>query len=254
MEERNRLTIQSITEGDWYAFANYLKVRYAHNSRAYCINAVRPFFNYWYKRGKSSVLPDTIVVQRYQEMHRDVLDDEEYHALLNAIGDRTVLKCRDNVIVRLLSETGMRISELLAMDIADLKSGQECMAQVKTKKSNQLGNVMWSEKTNAMLKKWLGFRLCYEGDALFISCSSSSFGKRLTARSVERMFAEYVKEVTIKKITPHSLRHTKAHLLLKRGATAEEFNLLLRHKSWDSRFKYLRLSKESFKGMAEKYL
>lgn len=255
MEEMGRHTIESITEADWYEYADYLKVRYKENSRAYCINAIKPFFKYWNRRGLSDIYPDTIVTQQYQEQHRDTLDEDEYEALLEVIGSESVISCRDSLIVRILAETGVRVSELIELNIESLGTGQDCTAQIKTKKNTELGYIMWSKETNTILHKWLGYRLCIDkGIAVFTSLSPSSIGKRITTRSIERILAGYIPLVTEKKITPHSLRHSKAHRLLQRGATEEEFNLILRHKNWSSRFKYLRLSRKEFIGMAKKYL
>lgn len=254
MVDKGKYSIGEVYELDWYQFVGFLEGRYRQNSRAYCINALKPFFRYWSCRGESRILPDTIVTQRYYEIPREVLDDDEYEALLETIGEEGVIACRDALMVRILAETGMRVSELLALNIVDLGTGQDCTAMVRTRKNQDLGYVMWGKETNQVLHKWLGYRICYEGEAVFMSCSPQSFGKRLTSRSVERIIRERTSLITPKRITPHCLRHTRAHNLLKGGATAEEFNLLLRHRGWNSRFKYLRLSRSEFIGMAQKYL
>ena len=136
---------------------------------------------------------------------------------------------RDDVILELLFSTGIRIGELVALDVKDVDLGQRQIhitgratrGREVTISSNDLGD---------SLRTYLDLRAERELDtqALFVGRA----GTRLTIYSIENIFKKHVRLAEIKRhITPHSLRHTMAAMLVSSGADIREVQEILGHAS-----------------------
>ena len=137
---------------------------------------------------------------------------------------------RDRAILELLFSTGLRVSELCALnrDSINLKSGEFSVRG----KGDKIRLVFLSETAKEALKNYLGKREDVD-EALFIR-NAKNFNKqdnlRLTSRSVERLIKYYAAKAGLsKKVTPHTLRHSFATDLLMNGADIRSVQALLGH-------------------------
>ena len=134
---------------------------------------------------------------------------------------------RNNAILKLFYSSGIRLSELVNLDLEDveLKEGQ---IKVLGKGRKEDYCPMTDEAIQA-LKGYLNARKAQrnvKGNALFISRT----GERTKKRDIQRMVPYYAKKAEItKRISPHSLRHTIATHLLDRGMDLRYVQSFLRH-------------------------
>jgi integrase/recombinase XerC/integrase/recombinase XerD len=136
---------------------------------------------------------------------------------------------RDNVILELLFSTGIRIGELVALDVKDVDlqsrtihiTGRATRGREVTITANELGD---------SLQTYLDIRAEreLETQALFVGRA----GTRLTIYSIENIFKKHVRLAEIKRhITPHALRHTMAAMLVSSGTDIREVQEILGHAS-----------------------
>ena len=155
------------------------------------------------------------------------LENNELERLL-AVPD----KPRDRAILELLFSTGLRVSELCALnrDSINLKSGEFAVRG----KGDKVRLVFLSETAKTAIKNYLEKRVDVDG-ALFarqVKSANKQDKLRLTPRSVERLVKYYSAKAGLsKKVTPHSLRHSFATDLLMNGADIRSVQELLGHSS-----------------------
>jgi integrase/recombinase XerD len=146
---------------------------------------------------------------------------------------------RDNVILELLFSTGIRIGELVALDVKDVDlqsrtihiTGRATRGREVTISSNELAD---SVQTYLDLRAEREL----ETQALFVGRA----GTRLTIYSIENIFKKHVRLAEIKRhITPHALRHTMAALLVSSGTDIREVQEILGHASILSTQVYMKL-------------
>jgi integrase/recombinase XerC/integrase/recombinase XerD len=145
---------------------------------------------------------------------------------------------RDNLILELLFSTGIRIGELVALDVtdADIEARQIRI----TGRATRGRVVALSPDVIEGLAIYLELRTerKVETPALFVGRS----GTRLTIYSIENIFKKHVRLADIKRhITPHALRHTMAAMLVSRGTDIREVQEILGHASILSTQVYMRL-------------
>jgi integrase/recombinase XerD len=175
-----------------------------------------------------------------------VLSSREIRALLSApkeqittlatmrdssAGGRNRYFCavRDNVILELLFSTGVRIGELVALDVADVNLERK-QIQITGRATRGRSVTLTAEAVVAALVNYLDLRneRSLETPALFVGRS----GTRLTIYSIENIFKKHVRLAEIKRhITPHALRHTMAANLVSSGTDIREVQEILGHAS-----------------------
>jgi integrase/recombinase XerD len=175
-----------------------------------------------------------------------VLSAREIRALLAApkdqIGELTVGRdqspggrnryfcaVRDNLILELLFSTGIRIGELVALNVGDVDLERR-QIQITGRATRGRAVTLSSDVVLTALRQYLDLRgdRSLETPALFVGRS----GTRLTIYSIENIFKKHVRLADIKRhITPHSLRHTMAALLVSSGTDIREVQEILGHAS-----------------------
>ena len=204
--------------------------------------AVRSFFQFCMKRRWVEDNPAKVVSTPKQEKHvPSFLSEEEMAGFLDLPRSAKVLDVRDKLVLELLYATGMRVSELVGINLEHI-SLEERLIRVRGKgKKERL--LPFGKKAEESLARYLKDRHLInkgrvEERALFLNYR----GQRLTARSVERIIDKYIRLSTIKrKISPHSLRHSFASHLLSRGADLRVIQELLGHESLATTQKYTHL-------------
>lgn len=140
------------------------------------------------------------------------------------------LGLRDRVILELFYSSGLRLSELTGLSRADIHF-KDCLLTIAGKgKKQRLAPI--TQTAAQWLKRYLDHperaRIEADPQAVFLN----RFGKRLTARSVDRLFSYYLKTSGLsERITPHTIRHTIATHWLEKGMDLKTIQLLLGHTS-----------------------
>lgn len=199
----------------------------------YHLIALRSFLKFCAKRDIPALAPAKIELARTVRKQVTFLTPEELQRLFNQPDIATIGGLRDRAILELLFSSGLRVSELVALDKdhVNLKR-REFMVRGKGQKDRP---IFISEAAAEWLKAYLDER---EDNVkpLFIRYSgqkkidlSGNF-HRLTARSVQRLVSRYALLAGItKQVSPHSLRHSFATDLLMNGADLRSVQALLGH-------------------------
>jgi len=146
---------------------------------------------------------------------------------------------RDRAILELFYASGLRLSELVGVDIDDVNLGSRTVRVLGKGRKERLVpfNRTAEEAIRAWLKDWellvagrpapaSRMRGRKAGEALFLNYQ----GKRLSTRSVDRLVRKYVAQCSTQfGISPHALRHSFATHLLERGADLRAIQELLGH-------------------------
>jgi integrase/recombinase XerC len=204
--------------------------------------AVRSFLQFCVKKKWLPENPARVVATPKQEkLVPSFLSEEEMVHFLEVPASNRALDLRDKAILELFYATGIRLSELVGINMEDI-SLSERLVRVRGKgkkerlvpfgRAAEEGLKSYSAVRSSLLKNKIG------GPALFLNYQ----GERITARSVERIVDKYIRQAALKrKISPHSLRHSFASHLLSRGADLRVIQELLGHESLATTQKYTHL-------------
>jgi integrase/recombinase XerC len=135
---------------------------------------------------------------------------------------------RDRAIMELFYSSGLRLSELTALDRAHFDVKQKVLLIHGKGKKKRITPI--TDTAAKWIEDLLNHpeRECQEDNAIFLN----KWGKRLSPRSVDRKFAIYLKASGLsEKITPHTIRHTIATHWLEQGMDLKTIQLLLGHSS-----------------------
>jgi integrase/recombinase XerC len=204
--------------------------------------AVRSFLQYCLKRQWIDDNPAKVVATPKQEKPvPSFLSEEEMTDFLEMPRSDRPLDLRDKAILELLYATGIRVSELVGIDLEDIHF-EERMIRVRGKgKKERL--VPFGRKAEESLASYMRARTQLpkvggSENAIFLNYR----GERLTTRSVERIVDRAIELAALRrKISPHSLRHSFASHLLGRGADLRVIQELLGHESLATTQKYTHL-------------
>ncbi len=214
------------------------------------IAAIRSFFNYLLREGRVGLNPaDAVQTPRAEKYIPGVLSVDEINALLDAACKQDSRGLRDRAILELFYSSGIRLSELTGLNMADVDfTGGLMKVRGKGRKERI---VPVGETALAVLKAYLEKREeCSGGDAAYQSNAWADApvflgarGMRINVRSVARI----VDAVTLisgigRKVGPHTLRHSFATHLLDAGADLRSIQELLGHKSLSTTQKYTSVS------------
>jgi integrase/recombinase XerC len=206
------------------------------------LSALRTFFKYLVREEIVEANPARAVATPKKEKYLPAVMQTSDVALLLEQPDPSVpLGARDLAFLELMYGSGLRISELVGVDIDDLELRAR-LVKVHGKGSKER-IVPFGSKAETAIRTWLAVRGEYvhdpEEQAVFVNYR----GKRITIRSVARHFDKYVKQAALKAgISPHTLRHSFATHLLNAGADLRGIQELLGHASLSTTQKYTHLN------------
>ena len=195
------------------------------------LSTLRTFARFLKREGWIEGDPAALAVSPRREQKVPAhLSVEEMSRLLDVPDVSEPLGRRDRAILELFYASGLRLSELVGLDLEDVdlnarivrvmgKGGKERIVPFNT--STQRALRAWY-KDRAVLRRSAG----RGPDPLFVNAR----GGRLTGRSVQRLVARYVRSCSTRfGISPHALRHSFATHLLQRGADLRAIQELLGH-------------------------
>jgi integrase/recombinase XerC len=220
------------------------------NSRASAarkLTAIRTFCRYLRREGVLEQDPSALVgAPRREEKLPAHLELPEIETLLAMPDTAAPLGRRDRAILELFYASGLRLSELVGLDLEDVNLSSRVVRVLGKGRKERI--VPFNRATAAALRAWLGDRGRFapeaetraptkqsgreaprgrrRGDPLFVNYR----GGRLSTRSVDRLVRKYVALCSTRfGISPHALRHSFATHLLERGADLRTIQELLGH-------------------------
>ena len=241
---------------DHFLIREYLGKLYSARAKpatiARKLAALRSFYRYACREGLVKENPAKLVSSpRLPQTLPAVMTTEETNQLIDAVGDRDAaaerpeafLLARDRLIFELLYGSGLRVSELIGLNLdqVDRASGL-LLVRGKGKKER---TVPFGSKALAALEDY-----CQQRAERFLNGTPDAAallvnarGKRLTTRSAHRIVQRYARLLRgDSSLHPHSLRHAFATHLLSEGADLRAIQELLGHSSLSSTQKYTRIS------------
>ena len=210
--------------------------------------AVRAFFKFL---GRERVIAEnpasTVSTPKIAKMLPRIMTEEEINRFLDqlaqvALPGESMLE-RDRAILELLYASGLRVSELVGLNLASVSFGDGMLLVRGKGRKERI--VPFGSKAKQALDGYLPLRekILLErkksGPALFLNAR----GDRLTTRSVDRLVKKYVTAFGPKvKTSAHSLRHAFASHLLAEGADLRAIQEMLGHKSLATTQRYTQVS------------
>ncbi|MDD5424545.1 MAG: site-specific tyrosine recombinase XerD [Candidatus Omnitrophica bacterium] len=183
----------------------------------------------------------------------DVLDEKEVEAILVSPNSRLKQGIRDKAMLELMYATGMRVSELVNLNMTDLHMDMgfvKCLGKGQKERIIPVGS-----KAKEAIQKYLEkarprFLKNKGSDALFLT----RLGKPMSRQTFWMVIKHYVRDARIKKrVTPHTLRHSFATHLLQNGADLRIVQELLGHVNISTTQIYTHINKERLKQIHQKF-
>ena len=226
-------------------FMRMIQAVYSPKNVEYGMNIIYNYLRFWKEQGKLSLPLYLVKVPTAIANSHNAITEDEYQQMLAALQEYGIFDLRNQCIIRLLHDTGMRVGELCALNIEDMEEGT---AVIKTEKTTRKRRVFWTDETARVVKKYMIARTqsCQRAkltSALFIGLKGN-FRIGISSRSVERMVKEVVRLAGIDRvICPHSFRHGFIHRLAKKGVPDAIIALLVGHSTPHTIAHYTKLSR-----------
>lgn len=226
--------IQSVSEINNTHLSLYIHqlydIGFASSSIQRTIASLKSYFTFLNVEEKMvnnpALLLDTPKLNRYLP---DVLSVEDVEKILGTVNISQLFGCRDRAIMELLYATGIRVSELISFNYEHLLLDEE-IVRVVGKGSKERIVPIGKVASEWVLKYYHGERECiknmFSGSTLFLNAR----GKSLSRMGIWKIIQKYVKMAgIIKKVSPHTFRHTFATHLLEGGADLRIVQEMLGH-------------------------
>lgn len=243
--ENYTLRVNRFIEYIWDVDASEIKMLHIQDFRMYLIKQwlsqktvnyhavwLRSFFKFMLRNDVETLSPEKIDLAKIPPRKVSYLSESQVQDILDApwIFEKNPLKIvRDKAILATLYWTGLRVTELVTLKTKDIKLSENQFSVIW--KGSKLRSVFLTQDAKEKLKKYILSR-ADDSEYLFISLSSNSYGEPLSRNTIESLVKKYAESVWItEKVTPHTLRHSFATSLLRRGADIRSVQALLWHSS-----------------------
>ena len=178
------------------------------------------------------------------QVSKEVLSSEDLETLRDTCDTK-----RDLAVIDLLTSTGMRIGELVRLNVADVNlQERECLV---TGKGNKQRPVYFDARAKLHLAEYLRTRTD-QSPALFVSLDSSA--KRVTVGGMQSRIRELGKSCGIHRVHPHKFRRTLATHAIDKGMPIEQVQKLLGHAKIDTTMHYAMVDQNNVKASHRRYL
>jgi len=221
-------------------------------SMARKLAALRSFYRYLQREGRVGLNPAEAIRTPKQPKHLPrVLSKDDAAALMEFPAGETGSSLRDSALLETLYSTGARVSELVGINLDDLRA-PEGLVHLRGKGRKErvvpIGGVA--------LKAIHNYRASLKPSTISHRPSVPIFlnlrGGRLTTRSVARIVARYSNQLTGGSVSPHTLRHSFATHLLDEGADLRSIQEMLGHVSLSTTQKYTHLATDQLLAIYDK--
>lgn len=233
LEFRGNMPVGEISSLDVLEFRTKLLKRWLSKKTInYHVVALRAFLKFCLKHDIDVLSPDKLELGKIAPRVVSFLTDEEIAQLMAmpAMYEKKWLKrARDEAILHTLFGTGLRVSELVSLKKTDIKLDSNQFRVIG--KWSKMRSVFFTKHAREKLENYMKMR-DDECDHLFINLSNFQSFTTLSRNAIEELVKNYAKLAWIdKKVTPHTLRHSFATSLIKKGADIRSVQTLLGHSS-----------------------
>jgi len=248
-----KLTFKKLSQADIEAYTVYLTSKgktVATVTRA--VASLKSFFNYLVDSGNLKANPaKSIVPAKVERKLPQILTSKEVELFLEQPDPTDLKGCRDKAMMELLYATGIRVSELIGLDITNLNLSAgfiRCIGRGKERAVPLYSAAIHalSEYVKRVRPQMIGYP---DESALFVNMS----GDRMSRQGFWKIVKYYKEKAGIsKEITPHTLRHSFATHLLENGADLRSIQEMLGHADISSTQIYAQLVNQKLKDVYTK--
>ncbi|MBW1721790.1 MAG: site-specific tyrosine recombinase XerD [Deltaproteobacteria bacterium] len=252
--EKKRLSPASVTRENLETYVATIKRSLSPRSTARNLSAVRMFFRFLVTEGIIDQSPARFLdTPKLPRRLPDILSPKEVDLLLSQPDPRDPLGLRDKAMLELLYATGLRVSELVGLQVhqANLEAGyvrtmgkgsKERMVPMGTKAAESLREYLKDGRGKLLKGK--------RSRKLFLN----SRGKPLSRQGLWKIIKKYGRMAGIRKeIRPHLLRHSFASHLLEGGADLRAVQLMLGHADITTTQIYTHVTREHLRRIHERH-
>ncbi len=256
LEERGRSTVPDMIKKQ--DIMDYLSAQLDsglnHATIARCLSSLKTFYKFLNLEGITQLNPTVdLETPKIKRRLPHVLSIEEVDRLLSQPRVTRPLGLRDRAMLELMYGTGVRVSELLAVQIEDLNTTAgflRCMGKGRKERIipvNQT-SIDWIHRYLSQARNHLTSN--YMERTLFVN----SRGKALSRQGFFKILASYTEQAGIQKqVTPHTLRHSFATHLLENGADLRAVQEMLGHSDISTTQIYTHLTKSRLREVFQMY-
>ena len=249
----NKLNYTKIKQDNIKDYLNHLhEIGKKTSSISRSLASIRSFYQYEVRNKKVKVDPTENVQAPKVEKHApSILSSQEIELLLNQPKDIDLKGTRDKAMLEFAYATGMRVTEIISLDIEDINLEN---ATVVCKTATKQRVIPLGSLSLKALKEYIEearpVLVKNEGEkALFVNIN----GRRLTRQGFWKIIKYYKEQAHItKEITPHVLRHSFATHLLQNGADLKSIQTMLGHSDISSTQVYMQFQDDSIKNIYRK--
>lgn len=236
---------------DYYLFL--VETRSKDTARGY-LSKLRVIIKYCRLRGEKTMDPEQIKIPRAEKKVARFITTDEFNIFVDCAGKSirgypNINRVRNELIVWMLFITGMRVSELCALDRDSIRDRQFTI--VGKSKDPRPGYI--TRDVEQMIARYLAMRTD-NNPALFIANQN---GERIKPHNIQRIFRRISSLSGIYSVTPHTLRHSYATCLVERGTDIRFVATLLGHQSLQTTQKYTHVRdcrlREAYESAMENY-
>lgn len=241
--EQQITDITQITETSLNSYMLYLeRNHFAASTVSRSVASMRAFFQYLYKEHLISPDPsENLKPPKVEKKMPEILSIEEVDLLLRQPSERTPKGIRDKAMLEMLYATGIRVSELIHLEITDVNMQ---MGYINCRDAEKERIIPFGNAAKRALQAYLnGIRDSFLRDEhsriLFTNCS----GKPMSRQGFWKVLKAYAREAGIEKdITPHTLRHSFAAHLVQNGADLKSVQEMMGHSDISTTQMYLNMN------------
>lgn len=234
----------------------------AKKSQNFYLIALRALLRFFAERDIESLPSSKIKLGKQgEDRHISFLDRHEIERMLGSPDTAKIDGLRDRAIMETFFSSGMRIAELVSLDVdhvAALSATREPSKTLElpiTGKGKRVRTIFLSPHACIWIRAYLAARGSDEHKALFVNTRTKNpESRRLSVRAIQVIISKYARAAGIsKKVTPHTLRHSYATSLLSNGADLRSVQELLGHKNVATTQIYTHVTNKRLRDVHERY-
>ncbi|VWL85151.1 tyrosine-type recombinase/integrase [Oceanivirga miroungae] len=236
---------EKIEKEDIYTYIDNMRNKFKNNTVQRKVSAVKTFFKYLYMNKKIKKDPlNTIKLMKKETRLPEIIDEEEFNKIIETF-NHNPKDVRDKLILKLLMASGARISEIVNLDVSNIKDNDYRYIKVLGKGSKYrfipIYDKIADEIKEYIEKEREEIKSSKKDYKLFPGASRTTFYLKLR---------EKAKNAGINKnVHPHTIRHSVASLLLKNGLDIRYVQELLGHSSITTTEHYTHVEKSKLKSI-----
>jgi integrase/recombinase XerD len=243
-----------VTQDDLIAYVGEKRPHLSARSLARCLVSIRMFYRFCVSEEKIETNPARLLgIPKLHQHLPDILSRDEVEALLSQPDVQTVLGKRDKAMLELLYATGLRVTELIDLRVNNINLDAG-FVRTMGKGSKERIVPMGSQAMDA-LRQYLGggrASLLKRGGSSCLFLSSR--GRSMTRQGFWKIIKGYaMKAGIVRRVTPHTLRHSFATHLLEGGADLRSVQVMLGHSDISTTQIYTHVAREKLRSIHEKY-